>query len=152
MQLASSEAGYKAQMQNVMLEPFAGVSYINLQSDAYSETGGSASLSSPSQTMSTTFTTLGLRMAAEVGATATLRGMVGWRHAFGDVAPGSSLSFSGSSPFSVTGTPIAEDAAVIEAGLDFKAADGVTIGALYEGQYGDGAIANGFNARLLVEF
>ncbi len=82
----------------------------------------------------------------------SLRGMVGWRHAFGDVDPPSTFSIAGSAPFSVTGAPIAEDAAVVEAGIDFEASDTVTIGASYEGQYGDGAIANGFNARMVAAF
>jgi outer membrane autotransporter protein len=83
---------------------------------------------------------------------AVLRGMAGWRHAFGDVDPSSTFSIAGSAPFSVLGAPIAQDAAVVEAGLDIEASDNVTIGASYEGQFGDGAIANGFNARLLAEF
>ena len=40
----------------------------------------------------------------------------------------------------------------MKAGLDIEASDNVTIGASYEGQYGDGAIANGFNARMVAEF
>jgi outer membrane autotransporter protein len=147
-----AEAGYRARMDKVTFEPFAGVSYINMDTDAFRETGGIAALSSSSDTTSTTFTTLGLRMAAEASDMVTLRGMAGWRHAFGDVDPASTFTIAGSAPFSVTGAPIAEDAAVVEAGIDFKASDNVTIGASYEGQYGDGAIANGFNARLLAEF
>jgi outer membrane autotransporter protein len=78
--------------------------------------------------------------------------MAGWRHAFGDVGPASTFTIAGSTPFTILGAPIAQDAAVIEAGIDIEASDNVTIGASYEGQYGDGAIANGFNARLLAQF
>ncbi|MEO4044636.1 autotransporter domain-containing protein [Hoeflea sp. CAU 1731] len=147
-----AEAGYKARMEGFSVEPFAGVSYIDLQTDAFSETGGIAALSSPSQATSTTFATLGLRMSAEVARMATLRGMVGWRHAFGDVDPASTSTIAGSAPFSITGAPIAEDAAVVEAGIDIEASDNFTIGASYQGQFGHGAIANGFNARLVAAF
>ena len=147
-----AEAGYRATMDRLTVEPFAGVSYVNLKTDAFSETGGLSALSSPSETTSTTFTTLGLRSAIYLSSTVRTRGMVGWRHAFGDVDPASTFTIAGSGPFTILGAPIAQDAAVVEAGIDIEASDTVTIGASYEGQYGDGSIANGFNARLLAEF
>ncbi len=45
------------------LEPFAGVAYVSLHTDAMSETGGAAALQSGSSTQDNTFTTLGLRAA-----------------------------------------------------------------------------------------
>jgi len=68
------------------------------------------------------------------------------------VDPASTFSIAGSAPFTILGAPIAQDAAVAEAGIDIRVSESVTIGASYEGQYGDGAIANGFNARLLAAF
>ncbi|MBW8640679.1 autotransporter domain-containing protein [Hoeflea sp. WL0058] len=147
-----AEAGYRMTTGAATFEPFAGVSYISLKTNAFAETGGMAALASPSQTTSTTFTTLGLRAAVAVTDSARLTGMAGWRHAFGDIDPASTFTIAGSTPFSVLGAPIAEDAAVVEAGIDFVASDTVTIGAAYEGQYGDGAIANGFNARIVAAF
>jgi uncharacterized protein with beta-barrel porin domain len=58
--------------------------------------------------MDTTFTTLGVRLAKEVqigSMAATLRGTVGWQHAFGDVTPELTQAFLGSMPFTVTGVP-----------------------------------------------
>ncbi|MEO4040310.1 autotransporter domain-containing protein [Hoeflea sp. CAU 1731] len=147
-----AEAGYKVAMEQATLEPFAGVSYINLQTDSFAESGGLAALSSPSQSTSTTFTTLGLRSSMTFASNVHARGMIGWRHAFGDVDPASTMTIGGGSPFTIVGAPIAQDAAVVEAGIDIKAGQNVMIGASYEGQYGDGAIANGFNARFLATF
>ncbi len=147
-----AEAGYEVKTDRFALEPFAGVSYINLKTDAYSETGGISALSAGTQTNDTTYTTLGLRSSLQLADRVNTRGMVGWRHAFGDVDPASTFTIAGSTPFTVLGAPIAEDAAVTELGLDVNVTDNVMIGASYEGQYGDGATAHGFNARMLAIF
>jgi hypothetical protein len=69
-------------------------------------------------------TTLGVRAEARLSdeVSLTLRGMVGWRHAFGDVNPSALLAFSdGASAFTVSGTPIDRNALVAEANLDWQA-------------------------------
>ncbi|MBS9475819.1 autotransporter domain-containing protein, partial [Ancylobacter radicis] len=83
---------------------------------------------------------------------ATLRGAIGWRHAFGDIDPTVTQAFAGSDAFTITGAPIAEDAAVLEAGLDVLISATSTLGVAYTGQYGDGVTENGFNARLSIRF
>ncbi len=68
-----------------------------------------------------TYTTLGRGSTrfALGEAEATLKGMLGWRHAFGATATPPSFVFeAGGSPFSVAGLPIAEDALLVDVGLD----------------------------------
>ncbi|WAC27609.1 autotransporter outer membrane beta-barrel domain-containing protein [Ancylobacter sp. SL191] len=152
---AFGELGYRIDAAGIAFEPFANLSYVSLHQDGYTEEGGAAALTGDSQTMDTTFTTLGLRLAKEIafGSTAaTLRGALGWRHAFGDIDPTVTQAFAGSDAFTVTGAPIAEDAAVIEAGLDMLISPTATLGIAYTGQYGDGVSENGVNARLSVRF
>jgi outer membrane autotransporter protein len=48
--------------------------------------------------------------------------------------------------------PIAKDAALIEAGLDFAVSDNATFGISYSGQFGSGARDNGAKADLRVRF
>lgn len=137
------------------VEPFANLAHVSLKSGGFSEDGGSTALSVNGDRTNATFTTIGVRNAAdyEIGdMVLTARGMIGWRHAYGDVAPGSTQSFSGSDAFSVTGVPIARDLAVAEAGLDFKLMPQALLGVSWTGQIGDGAHENGFNARLKVNF
>ena len=81
-----------------------------------------------------------------------MRGALGWRHAFGDITPAISQAFVSSDAFTVTGVPIAEDAAVLEAGLDVLLGASTTLGVAYTGQFGDGVTQNGFNATLKVSF
>jgi outer membrane autotransporter protein len=52
----------------------------------------------------------------------------------------------------VSGVPIAEDAAVLEAGLDFAFIEKASIGVAYSGQIASGAHDHGFNANLMVRF
>ncbi|MGO4832235.1 autotransporter domain-containing protein, partial [Rhizobiaceae sp. 2RAB30] len=84
--------------------------------------------------------------------TATARGGLGWRHAFGDVNPETGLAFAGGAAFAVQGAPIARDAAVIEAGLDTSLTDKATFGLTYQGQLASDGQEHGFNARLAVRF
>ncbi|WGD28950.1 autotransporter domain-containing protein [Ancylobacter sp. WKF20] len=152
---AFGELGYRIDAAGIAFEPFANLSYVSLHQDGYTEEGGAAALTGDSQTMDTTFTTLGVRLAKEVAfgsVDATLRGALGWRHAFGDIDPTVTQAFAGSDAFTVTGAPIAEDAAVVEAGLDVLISATATLGIAYTGQYGDGVSENGFNARLSVRF
>ena len=147
-----AEAGHKVQVGGLMLEPFAGVFHTGLASDGFSESGGDAALTSSSDTDNTTFTTLGMHGAMVLLDTVHVRGMAGWRHAFGDTDPSSTHTLSGSSPFTVTGAPTAEDAVVTEFGIEASLSDNAFLGVAYKGQYGDGAAAHGFNAGLRVTF
>ena len=147
-----AEAGHEVQVGGLMLEPFAGVSHTNLTTDDFSETGGDAALTSSSDTDNTTFTTLGLRSAMVLLDTVHVRGMAGWRHAFGDTDPSSTHTLSGSPAFTVTGAPTTEDALIAEFGIEASLSDNAFLGVAYKGQYGDGAAAHGVNAGLRVTF
>jgi len=146
------EAGYRFGANRVTAEPFVGVAHQNLETDAFAETGGVAALGAPSQSMSTTFATVGVRPVIDLAPNIQVRGMAGWRRAMGDTDTELTLGFAGSDPFTVTGAPIAESAFVSEFGFDMFAAGGVSIGASYVGQYGDGVSSNGFDLRLRTEF
>lgn len=152
---AFGELGYRIATAYAAFEPFANLAYVNLNTDGYTEEGGAAALTGDVSDMDTTFTTLGIRVAKEIvlgKADATLRGAIGWRHAFGDITPSTTQYFAGSDAFTVTGTPIAENAAVIEAGLDVLVGTSSTLGVAYTGQFGDDVTQNGFNATFKVSF
>ncbi|MCD1632627.1 autotransporter domain-containing protein [Martelella mediterranea] len=157
------EASYQFDMGAATLQPFANLAYVNLHTDGYSETGGAAALSVASGDTDTTFSTLGLRASTDFdisnGGSASLSGMIGWRHAFGTTVPNAANSFAGGMPFVVDGAPIAENAAVVEAGLDFDLGafgkDGkgrAALGVFYAGQFGDGSSDNSVQGRLTLTF
>jgi uncharacterized protein with beta-barrel porin domain len=83
----------------------------------------------------------------------TLRGMVGWRHAFGDVDPSALLAFSdGASAFTVSGTPIDRNALVAEANLDWQATRDISLGIAYVGQIGDRAQDHALKGNFIWKF
>ncbi len=149
------EFAYAFQAGSVDLEPFANLAYVHLNRDGFVERGGAAALFGKDASQDTTFTTLGLRAASSFdlgGVLATARGTVGWRHAFGDTLPLSSNGFSPASTFVIAGVPIAENAALIEAGLDFAVAPEATLGLTYTGQFGGGVSDQSVKANLSVKF
>lgn len=148
------EAGYKMQAGRASFEPFANLAYVRLHTDGY-DGDGVAGLHSDSDNSDVTYTTLGLRAATDLtlgGLASTLHATLGWQHAAGDITPVARHAFAGSEPFSVAGVPVAEDAALIEAGLNFQFSEDASLAAGYKGQFGDGAVRNGFNASFNVKF
>ncbi|TPN13043.1 autotransporter outer membrane beta-barrel domain-containing protein [Mesorhizobium sp. B2-1-3] len=150
------ELAYKADAgSSFHFEPFANLAYVSVHTDGFTETGGAAALTSASTNNDATFTTLGLRGATDFalgGIDATARGMLGWRHAFGDVTPTSVFAFAGGDQFTIAGVPIARDAAVIEAGLDLNMSANATLGLSYTGQFGSGTVEQGAKVDLGVKF
>ena len=150
-----SELGYRIDLGQGALEPFAGLAYVNLHTDGFLETGAAAALSSRGDETNVGYSTLGLRAATSfdlqrVGL--TRRGGVAWRHASGDVTPAATLVFAGSNPFSVAGVPIAKDAALVEAGLDLAIGQSASLGLSYTGQLAQGAQDHAFKGVLAVRF
>lgn len=150
------ETGYKVELGRVAFEPFAGLAYVSTSTDGFTETGGSAALTSADKSFDSTTTTLGLRAASDFNlgdAKATVRGGLGWRHAFGDVTPASTVAFAaGGDSFTVYGAPIARDALLIEAGLDFAVSPKANLALSYNGQVANGARDHGVKASLGVKF
>ena len=150
------EFAYGFDVGAARFEPFANLAYVNLDTDGFAERGGTAALNGASDDMDATFTTLGLRGSTSFdmnGAIVTAKGMVGWRHAYGDKTPTAGMRFAaGGNAFSVGGVPIAKDVAVIEAGLDFTLTQSATLGVSYAGQFGSGLSDQSFKANLNVKF
>lgn len=137
-----TELGYALPVaERAQLEPFAGVAWSDTRTRGFQESGGVAALSGESNRNSLTTTTLGLRgkTAFTAGKTeGVLRAAAGWRHAFGDVDSRTRLAFNGSQPFTVSGAPLARDAAFTELGVELAVSRSATIGVTYSGQYGGG--------------
>jgi len=149
------EAGYRFGTDAFSFEPFLGAAHVHTSTNRFTETGGAAALTAQRATTATTFSTLGLRASSEFSLGAmdvTARAMVGWRHAFGDTTPVTRVSFAGGDAFTVTGTPLAQDMAVVEAGLDLGISEAATLNLSYDGAFSRPTQLHGFNARLQVAF
>lgn len=142
------EVGHQLQLAAAVVEPFAGLAHVRLKSDAFSERGGPAALNAEGDSTEATFSTLGVRGSLQAGASTRLRGMLGWRHAFGDTAPSSTHSFSGSVPFTLGGVPLARNVAVLEAGVETQLRPNLALSASYAGQVGNGLRDHGLKVGL----
>ncbi|RZT42274.1 autotransporter domain-containing protein [Cupriavidus agavae] len=147
--------GYQLTFSQGTLEPFLGVAYVNLHNESFDETGGVSALIGDSETTSTTFGTVGVRGARAVNLGSlqgTVRGTLGWQHAFGDVVPTSTLAFRGGTPFVIAAVPVARNAALIELGLDAKIKKNTTLSFSLAGQFGGGANSQTVQATLRTRF
>ena len=123
------------------LTPFARVNAVNHATDAFTETGGQGQLHTAASVINALFVTLGVagedRFVLGDRLLVTARGSLGWRHAFGggtDIAN----SFAGSGPFSLNGTAVASDAAMLEASGVFDINEGTSLALGYSGLLGSG--------------
>lgn len=152
---AFGETSYRFDLAAASVEPFVNLAYVNQRSDRFIEQGGTAALSVSGQSMDTGIATLGTRVEHSfqlASIPATFNATVGWRHVFGDVAPTATHAFSGGSEFTVAGAPIARNAALIEAGLDFDLTAQSTVGLAYRGQISADVQEHGLTGMLAVRF
>ena len=151
-----TELGYKLPLGDAYaLEPFAGVAWNQIRTRDFQESGGTAALHGEGSTDDVTSTTLGLRGAMLVGsdnAPGRLTATLGWRHAMGDVKPTQKLAFEGGSTFSVSGVPIARDAAVLGLGAEVAITRSTTAGVAYDAQFGGGNRQQAGMFRLMTRF
>jgi len=132
------EVGYAINAGGLAVEPFAGLPYVNYDSDTGKEKGGVGRLQADSS-QDITFSTLGVRVGKLLtlanGSQLTPRAALGWRHAYGDTKPDADLTFiDGGASFKTQGVPIAKDSALLEAGVDFQITPTGKLGIGYSGQ------------------
>jgi len=150
------EVGYAINAGGVAIEPFAGLAYVNYDSDTGKEKGGVGRLKADAD-QDITYSTLGVRIGKLVtlanGSQLTPRAAIGWRHAYGDTKPDADLTFiDGGASFSTQGVPIAKDSALLEAGIDFQVTPTGKLGIGYSGQVSSDNNDSAFNISFSQSF
>jgi len=151
-----AEVGYAiGQYDKVGFEPFAGVSLGQQRTGSFQERGGFAALQGRSSTDDLASTTLGLRVHSDfqlAGKEGRLRATVGWRHAFGDVTAKKTMAFEGGQNFTVAGTPLARNTAVLGLEADVALSRSAALVLGYQGEMGSGQRDHSVNAKLRWAF
>jgi subtilase-type serine protease len=151
-----ADLGFRQKAGPVALEPFASLAYVHLDTDGFGEKGGGpAALLAGDATDDVTLATLGLRWSADVGTIdmpVTLSGMLGWRHAIGDLTPSSRFSFAGGSPFMIEGVSLSRDALIVEASLSARLTKTARLKIGYSGEFADRLSSHAVRASLVVDF
>lgn len=138
------------------LQPFAGLSYVSVSTDAFTESAGAAALSGASGSFGVLSSTLGVRgsLVARAGSVpVTLAGGIGWQHAYGDLTPAATLAFvAGGTPFTVSGAPLASDSLLLSAGIAAQVAANLSLAASYSGQIAATASENAVKGSFVLNF
>jgi len=134
------EVGYGLALGPIAAEPLAGLAFVHLNTGGFTEGGGTgaAALGGSSGTDDVGYSTLGARAASAwvVAPDMTLipHAAALWQHAIGPVTPTAALAFATTgAPFTVSGVPLARDAALVEAGVDLRINAQVTLAVFYSG-------------------
>jgi fibronectin-binding autotransporter adhesin len=136
-----AEAGYDVALEKLTIEPFVGVNWTQLQAGAFKETGGSAALASTAKDLDSDSVNLGASFTPQplslYGMALAPQLRASWQHAFSLHIPSRQLSFvSTGQAFTVLGTPLDADRALVDAGLSLQATSNVQFSAGYFGAYG----------------
>jgi len=151
------EVGYTFRLSDrVTLEPFVGLAHVHVSSHEIVENASPFRATGEVASFDTTYSTLGARLVAtmptEVG-TITFKGMLGWRHAFGDFAPEARFTVDGfPTPFLMVGAPIDRDSLMVEAGLNWQVNEKVTMSIMYDGAIGQRDQEHTLRGGLSVRF
>ncbi|MBB5274372.1 outer membrane autotransporter protein [Rhizobium rosettiformans] len=120
-------------------EPFAGLAYVHVDRDGFTEQGGVAALTADAHSAGQWQSTLGVKVDRDIavnGALGKVKGSLGWRHAFGDTATEASYGFATGDTFSVASAAMARDTALVGAGVEFELGKASTVSLSYTGQFG----------------
>jgi outer membrane autotransporter protein len=148
------EVGHAFLLGTTAIEPYAALAHVALQTNRFDEGGGVAALTGQNS-FGVTFATLGLRAASVLmlqNMPLTVRGGLGWRHAFGTVAPEATLAFSSGSPFTIAGAPLARDSLIAEGGVDFDLTPSTKLGLAYAGALSHSAQDHAIKGSFLHRF
>jgi outer membrane autotransporter protein len=150
------ELAYPIFTHGGVVEPFAGLAYVHVGTDSFTESGSVAGLTSGGLNMNLGYGTLGARAGTTVvwgGATVIPHASVAWQYAFGDTTPEIALAFvSTGIGMGIGGVPLAQNSALVEIGADAVIARGATLGLSYIGQYSGDFNDNGLRGRFNWKF
>jgi len=155
---ALAEVGYQMGDDIFWYEPFTGLSVVNVLTESFTESGGAAALTTRSSSQTLGVATLGVHAGGDLGllengTKITYDANLGWQHAFGEVTPQKTSSFaSGSQAFTISGTPMDQNTAVLGAAVKFNFAGPTDVTLSYQGAFGQSSQNNTVSARLAGKF
>lgn len=130
------EVGYRLSVNGGHVEPFVGLTALQVKTDAFTERGGDAALAGRSKADQTAVSTLGARFETNPDAAYSLRGSAGWRHSWGDLDPIGVHAFEGGDAFRILGASQSADAAFANVEARWKVSPAATFGIAYDGVVG----------------
>ncbi|WP_156356632.1 autotransporter outer membrane beta-barrel domain-containing protein, partial [Pseudomonas sp. NBRC 111135] len=153
---AFGELGYRVQINDLSLEPFAGLAHVEVSSDGVHEHGGDAALNASSEKDRVDYASLGVRGETPLGRIANrpleLRGGLAWQHALQTPDGDTRMTLAGYDSFTVQGVPVAQDTAQVQLGVSQQLAPQASVDLGYSGQFGSGTRDHGLRAGVSIAF
>ncbi|MEH6663669.1 MAG: autotransporter domain-containing protein [Brevundimonas sp.] len=146
------EVGRRSPVSGGHVEPFASLTGLWVETDAFAETGGSAALSVEARDEDLLMSTLGLRYETSRVGAFSVRGLVGWRHAWGDLDPAGVHAFDGGAAFTVLGASQSDDAAIANLAAGWRLAPDVWLDLALDTVVGADGSEHAITAGLKVVF
>jgi len=150
------EAAYRLDLQPLVLEPFANLAYVHLDTEGFAEKGDAAALKSSGDTRDAVLSTLGARALKTVNLSAQqldLSASLGWQHNLSNTDSEEHLAFaSGSTPFLVQSSPMVRDAALVGAHASLALSRDMRLNLDYTGQLANRENIHGVGLSLNWQF
>lgn len=138
--------------ENLTLEPYGGVAWNTVWTEAFKEKGGYAALKSADKNNSNFSTNLGVRAQAAVTEEINVKADVSWKHTYGDIDPSARFAFAGSDKFTIEGAPLSRDALNVNLGAQLNLSENTSIEGGYTGELGDRHQSHGGFLKLNITF
>ncbi|MDR1037314.1 MAG: autotransporter domain-containing protein, partial [Deltaproteobacteria bacterium] len=138
---------------SLSLEPYARIGVQRIRFGGFAERGGSAALTSLGESWSHAVSTAGLRLLLAGNDRVSFSADLGWQHTFGNLAPSATYAFrEGGSGFTVTGSPMNRNEALVGLELGINVTDSVSFQLGYNGSFGSRGQSHGGNAMVEVKW
>lgn len=138
--------------EQTSMTPYVNLAYQRVKTDSFTEKGAQAQLHNSSSSDHLVTTTAGVRGLWEVNSKASLYGELGWQYNMGDIAPHADLNFAGGSTYTVKGTEVDRNSAIIGLGGNYQIKPNIRLSAGYEGQFGNQSRDHALKLRFEYRF
>ena len=147
------DGGYRLPFHGGHVEPFANVTMVSAETEAFSETDGAeAAVSGERKSDDVLITTLGFRFETGRESDFALRGMAGWRGMTGDLEPMGRHAFAGGEAFTVLGPVQSDVGAVANLEALWRVSGNISLSAGYDGVFGSEGEDHTLAARMKIAF
>jgi autotransporter-associated beta strand protein len=150
----SLEAAYRFPVSDSFhLEPYVSIGMQRLRLGGFSETGGSAALTSVARSWNHAVSTAGLRLLLAANDRVSFGANLGWQHTFGNLVSTATYAFrEGGRGFTVNSSPMNRNEALVGLDLGVKVSDNVNLSLGYNGSLGNQGQSHGGMAMVEVKW
>ncbi|MCC8167431.1 MAG: autotransporter domain-containing protein, partial [Planctomycetes bacterium] len=141
--------------ESLVLEPHLNLDWTSVWNNGFSERGGDLALRVGRGHQGNFSSLMGVRLRARVKERLGFDADLGWRHTYGPVRPEASMLFVASptrDSFTVIGSKLARDEAVVAAGVTYDITDRVGVRLGYDGTFGRKSLSHAVTATVGVGF